>query len=285
MEAKKLEQRPYKRPFSEKTERPNKRPSKECTNIDDDDDVEKIYKFRVLLPNGTSLGLKIRSLKMELPLEEFVEQVKAEYFRAVRQTESQKPKRRINWKSNELHFVDVFENVIARRINFKKFKPNTYHILRLHDGSEEAECYENMWDLTPDTEMLMELPAEYTFETALADLIDNSLQAVWSNGVNERRLVSVELAEDRISIFDTGPGMDGSDENSVVKWGKMGASLHRSSRGHGIGGNPPYLTTAVGTRSLTGLGNPSGIRYLGVGGVVSLVANLNSCGFSICSLS
>lgn len=75
-----------------------------------------------------------------------------------------------------------------------------------------------MWDLTPDTDLLMELPEEYNFETALADLIvsfcdilwfqfgcvdinfvvsnfsllydqDNSLQAVWSNSVNERRLI------------------------------------------------------------------------------------------------
>lgn len=30
---------------------------------------------------------------------------------------------------------------------------------------------QNMWDLTPDTDILQELPAEYTFETALADLI------------------------------------------------------------------------------------------------------------------
>lgn len=30
---------------------------------------------------------------------------------------------------------------------------------------------QNMWDLTPDTDLLQELPAEYTFETALADLI------------------------------------------------------------------------------------------------------------------
>lgn len=78
---------------------------------------------------------------------------------------------------------------------------------------------QNMWDLTPDTDLLMELPEEYTFETALADLIvscpirlkilsecarsfylllaytlplifqDNSLQAVWSNRKNERRLI------------------------------------------------------------------------------------------------
>lgn len=30
---------------------------------------------------------------------------------------------------------------------------------------------QNMWDLTPDTELLSELPEEYGFETALADLI------------------------------------------------------------------------------------------------------------------
>lgn len=34
---------------------------------------------------------------------------------------------------------------------------------------------QNMWDLTPDTDLLLELPEEYTFETALADLIVSSL--------------------------------------------------------------------------------------------------------------
>lgn len=28
----------------------------------------------------------------------------------------------------------------------------------------------------------------------------------------------MDVLEDRISIFDSGPGMDGSDENSIVKW-------------------------------------------------------------------
>ena len=35
--------------------------------------------------------------------------------------------------------------------------------------------FQNMWDLTPDTDLLKELPQEYTFETALADLIVSSL--------------------------------------------------------------------------------------------------------------
>ncbi|PHU17006.1 hypothetical protein BC332_12701 [Capsicum chinense] len=35
----------------------------------------------------------------------------------------------------------------------------------------DIDDLENMWDLTPDTDLLKELPEEYTFETALADLI------------------------------------------------------------------------------------------------------------------
>ncbi|KAM3308652.1 hypothetical protein P3S67_010396 [Capsicum chacoense] len=59
------------------------------------------------------------------------------------------------------------------------------------DGSTEADKYENMCDLTPDTDLLKELPEEYTFETVLADLIDNSLQVVWSNHADQRRLISM----------------------------------------------------------------------------------------------
>ncbi|XP_058206197.1 structural maintenance of chromosomes flexible hinge domain-containing protein GMI1 isoform X3 [Rhododendron vialii] len=267
MEAKKQEQRVAKRPYSiafESKERPNKRPLGQCVKIEDG--AEKIFKFRVLFPNGMSLGLKIRGLEAEWPMEEFVDFVKDEYFRAMRQTESEKPRRRIDWKSKDLHFVDAFDNVMRRRITFKNFKPNKIHILRLNDGSKAAETYENMWDLTPDTDLLMELPEEYNFETALADLIDNSLQAVWSNGVNDRRLVSVEVNKDRITIFDTGPGMDGSDENSIVKWGKMGASLHRSSRGRGIGGKPPYLMPVFG---MFGYGGPIASMHLGRRALVS----------------
>lgn len=29
---------------------------------------------------------------------------------------------------------------------------------------------------------------------------------------------SVDVSEDKISIFDNGPGMDDSEDNSIVKW-------------------------------------------------------------------
>ena len=72
---------------------------------------------------------------------------------------------------------------------------------------------------------------------------DNSLQAVWSCSPGERRLIrfvlvirgymnkmecdpsihvivfcSVDVSADRISVFDTGRGMDSSEENAIVKW-------------------------------------------------------------------
>ncbi|KAH9613207.1 hypothetical protein KSS87_004399 [Heliosperma pusillum] len=47
--------------------------------------------------------------------------------------------------------------------------------------------------LKHDTSFLSELPDGYKFETALADLIDNSLQAVWSNGKDERMFISPTL--------------------------------------------------------------------------------------------
>ncbi|KAK9672435.1 hypothetical protein RND81_12G100500 [Saponaria officinalis] len=123
-----------------------------------------------------------------------------------------------------------------------------------------------MWDLTPDTDFLSELPDDYMFETALADLIDNSLQAVWSNGKDERKLISIEIDHDRVSVFDTGPGMDGSEENSIAKWGKLGASVHRSSKKLAIGGKPPFLRPFFG---MFGYGGTIASMHLGRHAVVS----------------
>ena len=93
----------------------------ECVNIDEDT-IKKIYKFWVLFPNG-EFGLKIRDPETEMPMEEFIEFVKGMYFRAMRQSESQRTRRRINWKSSELRFVIAFDNGMGSRINFENFKP------------------------------------------------------------------------------------------------------------------------------------------------------------------
>lgn len=232
-----------------------------------DDDIDMVYRFKVLLPNGTSIGLTLRDPDPEMPFEDFIAMVKDEYFQARKQYESMRLKKHIDWKGGHFYLEDANGNKTKKMIKFESFKPHKCHILQLHDASgETAHTFENMWDLTPDTDLLMELPEEYNFETALADLIDNSLQAVWSNSKNDRRLISVSIAADKISIFDTGPGMDGSDENSIVKWGKMGASLHRSSKGQAIGGKPPYLRPCFG---MFGYGGPIASMHLGRRALVS----------------
>ncbi|XP_027110064.2 structural maintenance of chromosomes flexible hinge domain-containing protein GMI1-like isoform X5 [Coffea arabica] len=230
--------------------------------------AEKVFKFRVLLPNGTSVDLNLRRPGAEMTLEEFVHTVKREYFSVVRQTEASKPRSSINWSSQDFHLFDANANPISKKLVLNNFRRNSKNpnILLLQDGSAEIGKYENMWDLTPDTDLLRELPEHYTFETALADLIDNSLQAVWSNGRNERRLIRVELAQDKIEIFDTGPGMDGSDENSIAKWGKIGASLHRLAREQGIESKPPYLAPLFG---MYGYGGPFATMHLGRRALIS----------------
>lgn len=234
----------------------------------DESSAEKVFKFRVLLPNGTSVDLNLRRRGGEMTLEEFVHVVKHEYLSVMRRTEASMPRSSINWSSQDFRLFDANANPIRKKLVLSNFRPNckSPDMLILQDGSAEIGKYENMWDLTPDTDLLRELPEHYTFETALADLIDNSLQAVWSSGRNERRLIRVELAENKIEIFDTGPGMDGSDENSIAKWGKMGASLHRLAREQGIGSKPPYLAPLFG---MYGYGGPFATMYLGRRALIS----------------
>ncbi|CAB4302019.1 unnamed protein product [Prunus armeniaca] len=241
--------------------------TKKSQMLEDHGDKDRAYRFKILLPNGTSVCLTFQNPKPTMPFGDFIQRLEEEYSLTYRQFSSGKRKRDIDWKGGCLFLEDANDRKIRGEMNFKNFKPHECHILKLHDGSHEcAYTFENMWDLTPVTDILKELPEEYTFETAMADLIDNSLQAVWANDRRHKKLISVDVADDVISIFDTGPGMDGSDENSIVKWGKMGASLHRSLREQAIGGRPPYLTPYFG---MFGYGGPLASMQLGRHALVS----------------
>ncbi|GAV66190.1 LOW QUALITY PROTEIN: HATPase_c_3 domain-containing protein, partial [Cephalotus follicularis] len=201
--------------------------------------------------------LNLREPEHEMPFEEFIKLVKDKYHRACPLSRLMKQKRPINWKSERLHLEDANSRKISIKMNFRNFKPHKRHILQLHLKTVIIAGiylfgFQNMWNLTPDTDLLTELPEEYTNETALADLIDNSLQAVWSNGKEDRRLIRVDIPGDRISIFDTGPGMDDCDENAIVKWGRWELHL-TSSKVLAMGGKPPYLMPFFGMFGYGGL--------------------------------
>ncbi|KAJ0719237.1 putative histidine kinase/HSP90-like ATPase superfamily [Helianthus annuus] len=167
---------------------------------------QRVYKLRILLPNGMTVLVKIPEGTESITVRELANKVKEQHDRAIQAKKASSPKKSVKWHA-DLCFVDDYDYVYRNCLKLTKLEMNKVHNLRL----------DNMWDLTPDTELLMELPEEYTFETALADLI--------------------------ISIFDTGPGMDST---SIEKWGKMGASLHRTYKTQAIGGKPPYLKPAFG---------------------------------------
>ncbi|CAH8342528.1 unnamed protein product [Eruca vesicaria subsp. sativa] len=240
----------------------NKRPLKRALDLDDDDEEDKLYKLKVLLPNSTSVTLSLTNPRPEMSIKYLVNLVKEEYEKTRKNfVLSGKKRKTIDWNQAAESYLEHNGEKIRRTVKFESFKPDSSNIIRLDDGSDEASImYENMWDLTPDTDMLKELPENYSFETALADLIDNSLQAVWSCSPGNRRLISVDVLKDRIIVFDSGPGMDSSKENSIAKWGKIGASIHRSYKSKAIGGNPPYLMPFFG---MFGYGGAYACMHLG----------------------
>ncbi|VAI88560.1 unnamed protein product [Triticum turgidum subsp. durum] len=145
----------------------------------------KVYRFQILLPNGTSTSLKLRDPGEEMPLSDFLHCIRKELGDA---SAYGGQRRGIEW-DGDVYLEDLLDRKIDKKVQFSDFVTKGTNILRLQDGEEFVRTYENMWDLTPPTELLQELPAEYSTESALADLVDNSLQALWSNGSKEIKLI------------------------------------------------------------------------------------------------
>ncbi|XP_044961503.1 LOW QUALITY PROTEIN: structural maintenance of chromosomes flexible hinge domain-containing protein GMI1-like [Hordeum vulgare subsp. vulgare] len=222
----------------------------------------KVYRFQILLPNGTSTSLTLCDPGEEMPLPDFLHLIREELGDALAHGGQ---RRGIEW-DGDVYLEDLLDRKIDKKVQFSDFVTKGTNILRLQDGEEFVRTYENMWDLTPPTELLQELPAEYSTESALADLVDNSLQALWSNGDKQRKLIRITVDGGKIVVFDTGRGMDGSEENSISKWGTMGSSNHRVFRKQGIGGKAPYLVPVFG---MFGYGGTIASMHLGRTAIVS----------------
>lgn len=60
--------------------------------------MDKKYNFQILLPNGTTVRLKLQNPQMKMSFRDFIERVEKEYVRTWKQSGSLKRKREINWK-------------------------------------------------------------------------------------------------------------------------------------------------------------------------------------------
>lgn len=99
---------------------------------DDDNEINRVYRFKVLLPNGTSIGLTVTDPVPEMPFRDFIGFVKDEYSRARKQDESIKQKKHIDWNSDHIYLEDVNSRKMRSMIKFDNFKPHKCHILQLH---------------------------------------------------------------------------------------------------------------------------------------------------------
>lgn len=99
-----------------------------------DNDQGATYKFKILLPSGTSLGLTLHQHKLSdllMPMQEFIGLVRAEHFRSHGQLEAPK----IMWRSKDLYLVDICctsENKMKDFIDFRTFGPRNCHVLLLN---------------------------------------------------------------------------------------------------------------------------------------------------------
>ncbi|PUZ75246.1 hypothetical protein GQ55_1G139100 [Panicum hallii var. hallii] len=180
------------------------------------------YRFQVLLPSGVSISLTLNNSGEEMSVRDvFLHSVKRELNSA---PVGGGKVREIHWDGNFL--TDLLDRKITEKIKLSNFDTKSTNILRLHNEKGGfVSTFENMWDLTPQTDLVQELPAEYSTESALVDLTvsflvriiyfhiwlvtlsdgplpqpffvlfcfsqDNALQAVWSNGREERKLIKL----------------------------------------------------------------------------------------------
>lgn len=106
---------------------------RQLVEIEKASDADRVYRFRVLLPNGVTIGLSIRDPpQSRLPLKDFIGLVKEEYLRAERLSKSTKQRRPINWKAQGMYLEDAHDVEIKFALKLDKFKPHKCHILQLY---------------------------------------------------------------------------------------------------------------------------------------------------------
>lgn len=222
------------------------------------------FEFVVYLPNRTSIEVRVPAEACRnLTVQGFVKLVKVEVGRSC---DTKVKQRGILWGKHVVvrdfqgrpvqdgEFASSCESKAGKVLLLYDLHPNTVHF---HPG---------FWNVTPEPHMLEVLPQDYTLFSALADELDNSLQAVYQLQPGKQRLICVNLdhKDGIISIYDTGKGMDGTPDNCIAKWGTLGSSTNRHVVPEAIGGDPPYLKPNFG---MYGFGGISAGFHLGGYGI------------------
>ncbi|KAI3957039.1 hypothetical protein MKW92_027974, partial [Papaver armeniacum] len=105
----------------------------EYSNEDDDEEETKSYNFRVLLPNGTSVGLTLNQISNEMSIKGFLKRLRNDYERNLEDDHVKRNKRKIDWDSQGVYLEDVVDGyILSDKIVFRRYEQNHWHLLKLH---------------------------------------------------------------------------------------------------------------------------------------------------------
>lgn len=90
---------------------------------------DRIFKFRILLPNGCTTAITMQEPAEEMDMRDFISFIRQEYEHGVRRISD--GKRPIKW-DGQIYLEDMSETLIRKRICFRQFQPNKLNLLRLH---------------------------------------------------------------------------------------------------------------------------------------------------------
>ena len=89
------------------------------------------YKFKVMLPNGVAVDLRLTPPADEIQLDCFIKLVQKKYIRTLEQLRLE-PERDVHWIGRNLYLQDANDKKIRQTIVFSNFKSHKCHILRLY---------------------------------------------------------------------------------------------------------------------------------------------------------
>lgn len=109
----------------------NKRPL-EVFFVDNDEDEDKFYNLKVLLPNSTSVTLTLTNPQPEMLMKNFVNLVKEEYEKTRKNCDlSGKKRKKVDWNLAAKSYLDFNGEKIKGMVRFAAFKPDLCNIIRL----------------------------------------------------------------------------------------------------------------------------------------------------------
>eukprot|EP01117_Protostelium_nocturnum_P010648 TRINITY_DN3833_c0_g2_i1.p1 TRINITY_DN3833_c0_g2~~TRINITY_DN3833_c0_g2_i1.p1 ORF type:complete len:1981 (-),score=726.02 TRINITY_DN3833_c0_g2_i1:3-5945(-) len=122
-----------------------------------------------------------------------------------------------------IEFYDL-SGKIWRKEDFPSILNGDVKVLIVLDQNEEGKMTKEstlMVDITPNMNILLKSgTSEYDVASAIAEIVDNSIQATKGNGEGSKQ-VQIRVVGGDIYVWDNGVGMNA---DSLRKWGTMGVS-------------------------------------------------------------